>query len=207
LFWRKNYDTLGGKSMMLNSFWIIRADANRYRIFSQDKNSRFYNESVKLLRDGKSLSEIWEPVFLPLYSGNPDDGDEEREKSQPIPDFAMGIFNLAMSEKAYLILRPLIADQAVFLELNTEAGLYYELDIQKINCLNLENSPKIFFPSGKIMRIEKYSFFWDKLENVHIFNAANVVLSPDFASNQFKEMVEKNNLTGLTFSPIPLADN
>ena len=56
------------------------------------------------------------------------------------------------------------------------------------------------------MRIEKYKFHLENLVNIHVFRAFNVVLSPDFVSIQFKEIVEKNNLTGLTFHPVPLVD-
>ncbi len=190
--------------MKTNKYWNVRADSNNYRIFSRDKNSRPYIESLNLLREGKSLSEIWEPVLLPLYPG--DEGDEKKEQIKPIPDFSEGIFGLSISKKAYSILQPLIMNQVVFLELNTEVGLYYELDIQKVDCLDLENSAKVLFPSGKIMRIEKYKFHWENLINIHVFRALNVVLSPDFVSKQFKEIVEKNNLTGLTFHPVPLVD-
>ncbi|MCC7118331.1 MAG: hypothetical protein IT310_07390 [Anaerolineales bacterium] len=190
--------------MNTDKFWIIRKNLNEFRFFARDKNARPFIDGLNLLSAGKSLSEIWEPVLLPLYSG--DEENEEKELSKPIPDFSRGIFGLAISKKAYLSLQPLIANQVIFLELNTEAGLYYELDIQKVDCLDLESSIKIMFPSGKIMRIEKYNFHWESLVNVHIFKELNVVLSPDFVSNQFKKIVEENNLTGLTFHPIPLVN-
>ncbi len=190
--------------MNTDKYWIIRTNLSEFRFFARDKNARPFIDGLNLLKTGKSLSEIWEPVLLPLYPG--DEGDEEKEQIKPIPDFSEGIFGLAISKKAYSILQPLIVNQVVFLELNTEVGLYYELDIQKVDCLDLENSAKVLFPSGKIMRIEKYKFHLENLVNIHVFRAFNVVLSPDFVSIQFKEIVEKNNLTGLTFHPVPLVD-
>lgn len=191
--------------MNTDKYWIIRKNLNEFRFFTRDKNARPFIDGINLLTTGKSLSEIWEPVLLPLYPG--DEGKEEMELSKPIPDFSRGVFGLAISKKAYSFLQPLIANQVIFLELNTEAGLYYELDIQKVNCVDLEKSAKVLFPSGKIMRIEKYKFHWESLINIHIFRALNVVLSPDFVSEQFKDIVEKNNLTGLTFHSISLVDD
>lgn len=191
--------------MNTNVYWIVRRDSDKYRIFTRDKNSRPFIEGLNLLRAGKSLSEIWEKtVLLPLYSG--DEGDEENEKKKPIPDFVKGIFGLAMNEKAYSTLHPLIATQAIFLELNTEVGLYYELDIQRIHCIDIENSEKALTSSGKILWIKKYNFYWEKIEGMHIFQPLDVMTYPDFVSNEFKQIVEKKGLTGLTFHPVPLIE-
>jgi hypothetical protein len=194
--------------MDINNYWIVRMDSDNYRIFKGDKNARPYIESLNLLSTGKSLSEIWESVFLSLYPGDDEiEGDTEHERNQPVPDFADGIFGLAMNEKAHSILQPLIADQAIFLKLNTEVGLYYELDIQKVNCLDVAKSIVKRFSSGGIMRVVKYSFYWEKIANLHIFCIPEVGRwNPVFVSNQFMEMVEVNNLTGLTFHPVPLVD-
>jgi hypothetical protein len=191
--------------MRMNEYWIVRTDPDNYKIFSDDKNAHPYIENLNLLRDGKSLSEVWEPVLLPLYAGNPEDKDEEYERSKPIPDFARGVFGLAMNEKAYSILQSLITNQAIFLKLNTEVGLYYELDIQKISCLDVEKSKVKRFSSGRIMRVEKYCFDYKKLRGAHIFCITELGY-PNFVSDHFKEVVEKNKLTGLTFHPVPLVD-
>lgn len=191
--------------MNTNKFWIARTNPSKFRYFARDKNARSSIEGLNLLRAGKSLSEIWETVFLPLYQG--DEGDEIQEQSKPIPDFSEGIFGLAISKKAHTILLPLIESQTIFLELPTEAGLYYELDIQKINCLDVENSKAVLFPNGGILRVEKYSFYWDKLANSHIFCIPEIGRwYPVFISKLFKEVVDQNNLTGLTFHPVPLVD-
>lgn len=191
--------------MNTNRFWIARTNLGKFRYFARDKNARSSIEGMDLLKTGKSLSEIWETVFLPLYPG--DEGDEIQEQSKPIPDFSEGIFGLSISKRAYAILLPLIEKQVTALDLLTEAGLYYELDIQKVNCLDIENSKTVLFPSGGILRVEKYSFYWDKLANSHIFCIPEIGRwHPVFVSDQFKEVVEKNNLTGLTFHSVPLAD-
>lgn len=189
-----------------NIYWIVRMASDKYRVFAEDKNARPYIESLNLLSAGKSLSEIWEPVILPLYLGEEEPLGEENERRKPVPDFARGVLGLAMNEKAYSILQSLIEGQATPLKLNTEAGLYYELDIQKIHCIDLKESETVFFSSGKVMRVEKYKFYWEKIETMHIFKSLDAMLKPIFVSNKFKEIVEENNLTGLTFHHVPLVD-
>jgi hypothetical protein len=190
--------------MKKNIYWIVRMASDNYRVFMEDKNARPYIETLNLLRSGKSLSEIWEPVFLTLYQG--DNKEKDGERNKPVPDFANGVLGFSMNENAYSVMKSLIDGQAIFLQFNTEVGTYYELDIQKINCIDLENSKNILFPSGKIMRVEKYKLYLEQLKGVHIFEPLNIMLKPIFVSNQFKDVVEKNNLTGLTFHPVPLVD-
>lgn len=192
--------------MSQKNFWIVRMNSNNYRTFVKNKDVRPLIETLNLLQAGKSLTEIWEPVLLKLYQGDSEEEGEENENNKPIPDFARGVLGFSMNEKAFFVLESLILNQAKFLQLNTEVGLYYELDIQKINCFDLDNSKTVLFPNGKIMRIEKYKFYWERLEDIHIFRPLDVMLKSTFVSNQFKDVVEKNNLTGLTFHPVPLVD-
>lgn len=193
--------------MKINEYWIVRLDPENYRVFTKGANFQRNIDLSNLLRSGKSLPEIWDPVFLTLYQGDEqEDGDVIRETSKSVPDFAGGMLGFSVNEKAYSIIKPLISNQVVFLPLNTEVGLYYELDIQEINCVDTENSEKVLFSDGKIMRITQYKFYEDKLEEKHIFKSSDAMLKPIFVSNEFKKLVEENKLTGLTFHPIPLID-
>lgn len=190
--------------MSQNVFWIVRVNSNNYRTFVKNKDIRPLVETLKLLSAGKSLPEIWEPVFLSLYQGDSEEEGEENERNKPVPDFVRGVLGFSMNEKAFSILEPLIYNQAKFLQLNTEVGLYYELDIQKIKCLDVPKSIVKRLPSRGITRVEKYSFDFYKLEGAHIFCLPELGRNPVFVSNRFKEMVESNNLAGLLFSQVPL---
>lgn len=197
----------GMLEMNKDNYWIVRLDPENYRVFTKGANVQRSTDLLNLLRSGKSLPEIWDPVFLNLYQGDEQENEDVvREKNKPVPDFAAGMLGFSVNEKTYSIIKPLISNQVTFLPLNTEVGFYYELDIQEINCVDTENSEKALFSDGKIMRIIQYKFYEDKLEGKHIFKSSDAMLMPIFVSNEFKELVEKNRLTGLTFHPIPLID-
>lgn len=58
-----------------------------------------------------------------------------------------------------------------------------------------------------IYGIEKLAFLPEKIENAHLFKIKNngvYFRSATFVSDQFKTIVEENNLTGLTFSKLPI---
>jgi hypothetical protein len=193
--------------MKTNKYWIAEIDPENFRVFTKGKNVMRFVEILNFLSEGKTLSDVWNPVFLQLYQGDEQEGgDVEREKSKPIPDFTRGMLGISINPKAHSILEPVIADQVSFLPLDTEVGPYYELDTQKINCVDLEKSHCKYFSSGKVMRVEKYALLLEKIGNMHIFKPLDIMLKPVFVSDTFKKVVEKSNLTGLIFHPIPLVE-
>ena len=184
--------------------WIVRANSNQFRTFVKSKGSPDSIKLLQTLRTGKSLAEIWNPISLELYIGNPGESGEESEDRKPVPDLARGVIGICVNAKARSILEPLIANRVNFLTLNTEVGAYYEMDVQQIDCLDASKSIHKLLPSGKVLRVEKYSFHWDRLEDVHIFIIPELGRNPVFVSNRFRDIVERNRLKGLSYYPVPL---
>lgn len=64
---------------------------------------------------------------------------------------------------------------------------YFETDIQGI---------------GKIYTVSKYAVFSDKTENADVFKLANRQQIPIFVSERFKNLIEKENITGISLLEI-----
>jgi len=191
--------------MNKRAYWIIEIDPENFRVFTKGKNVMHSVELLNLLGEGKTLSEIWNPVFLYLYQGDEqEEGDVEREKSKPIPDFARGMLGISVSEQAHIVIKHLIENGVAFLPLDTEIGRYYELEIKQLNFVDNSKSAIESIPSGKLVKVKKYFIDYKEIENAHLFCSTLEGAHPIFASNEFKRIVEKNKLTGLTFHPIPL---
>jgi hypothetical protein len=94
-----------------------------------------------------------------------------------------------------------------FLPFETPVGPYYGLHVQYVDCLDISLAEVIRFQSsGRIIEVTKYAFYWEKPEGVHIFRLPELGLSRLFVSDEFKQVVEENGLTGLLFYPVLLAE-
>jgi hypothetical protein len=190
----------------MNNLWMIRSDADRYRSFAKKKpiTGQKFISLVDIFRSGEPIGERWEPIELGLFPG--EEGKEAQEQVRPIPDFTRGVVVYAISAKARSILEPLIADQVEFLLLKTDVGLFYDMNIKRVDCLDVSRSVVIRFKSsGRVMDIEKYAFLWERIEGIHIFCIPELGATPIFVSDAFKKTVEENHLTGFVFMPVPLA--
>lgn len=186
---------------MKRIFWRILEDSNRFRTFRSTLSSK---ESLLLLdnlQTNSSLVDKWKPVQVKLAK-------EKEEKEKPIADFiAIDLAFRAMSERAKQILTDLIIPQVEFLPFETPVGPYYGLHVKYVDCLDVNRAEVVRFKSsGRIMEVEKYAFYWERLEGIHIFHLPELVYSRLFVSDEFKRVVEENGLTGLLFYPVPLVE-
>jgi hypothetical protein len=181
---------------MEGKFWKIMIDSNQYRSFSL--NTQVHNpdddEYIMELNKGISMLSRWKPLSLILY-----EDDKRSETKKNCSDF-MGYLGPAINEKARSSLSTLIEKSVEFLPLSTPIGKYWMMNINAIDCLNESKSDVKRFSSGKIMRVVNYSFYEDKLQDVHLFilNVGTDII----VSNTFREVYDQNNLTGLKFYPL-----
>jgi len=189
---------------MKRTFWDVLVDCNSYRIFtpqldvpeSLELNEKLKTESISVAS--------WMPLRIELW-----EGDKPRaEKKKPIADFIdTGLLIKAVNPRTRTLVEPLIASQVEFLLFESPFGPYYGLHLRYVDCLDAEHSEVIRFKSsGRIMEVERYSFHWDRLADIHIFHLPELGLSRLFVSDEFKRVVELNGLTGLIFYPVPLAE-
>jgi len=181
-------------------FWIVHVDSNRYRSFAYTP-SDWMNYS-DIMNENRLIGNIWNPPNLSLFSDPEYVGKEEK---LPIADFMKGLVFLSISEKAKSILYSLIKDQVELLPLKTEIGEYYELNIQRINCIDEKKSILKRPTSGNgILYVEKYAFLMEIITGRNILLAKELGFTKCFVSETFKQIVEQNSLSGLIFSTIPV---
>lgn len=192
---------------MKRIFWDVLADTNTYRVFATSLSHEEYTHLRRVLEKGEPLGEAWNPLSLRLWEG--DKGYKRKEKRKPIADFTkitlMPLVSLRGREK----IAPLVGDQVEFLPFETPVGPYYGLHVKYVDCLDVSRVEGERFDDGRIMAvgIEKYAFRWEKLKDIHIFRLPELGLSRLFVSDEFKWVVEENNLTGMLFYPVPLVDD
>lgn len=95
--------------------------------------------------------------------------------------------------------------------INTEQQyLLNILDIKTSAIIDFENSEFEYDEKEDfIFMIDKLAFLPEKIENTHLFkinNKGHYFKSATFVSDEFRKVVEKNNLTGLKFSELPEDD-
>ena len=142
--------------------------------------------------DGRSKKETWH--CLPVKRMEP----EKKPKLTDAPGWEFPIF----SKRAMEVLRPLIHNSIEELELQFDEGEYVGINVTAVlDVIDYSKSEYKMFSSGtRIMCFEKYAFrVCDDLINNHIFKIVDEPIRRPFVSDYFKDVVEKNNLTGFKF--------
>lgn len=142
--------------------------------------------------DGRKMKENWMP--LPVKRMEP-------EKNLPLSD-APGFTIPVFSGRALEVLRPLIKDSIEELEFEFEEAEYYGINVTTVlDVIDYEKSEYRTYRDGKrIMVFEKYAFKeCDELKEHNIFKIVDEPRRWAFVSDNFKQTVEENNLTGFKF--------
>lgn len=190
---------------MSQLLWTIHINSDKYRIFKSKKPVENLIELINVFKIGETFGELWQPIDMELFNG--DEMEVEKEVSKPVGDFIHGVVAEAVCAKAKRVLEPIIMKDVEFLPLKTDSGMYYELNVKHVNCLDVSNSIVQRFPSsGRIMKVAKYRFFEDELKGINIFRIPELRTSLTFVSDIFKSTVENNNLTGLIFNRVPVSE-
>ena len=142
--------------------------------------------------DGHPLKKEWKPLSVKRME--PEKGLELSDA----PGFTIPVF----SKEALLVLQPFIHDSVEVLELKFEEREYYGINvISVLDIVDYEKAKYIKFQSSdRIMLFTKYAFrMCDEIKQHHIFKIIDEPRRGAFVSEEFKEMVEKNRLTGFKF--------
>lgn len=171
--------------------WKLEFELDKYDNLKPEKEWSI--EKIQSF-DGRKQSVIWTPVKVVRL---------EPEKKLGLSD-APGFYSHipVFSKKAKDILEDCIFDSVELLPMINEEKEYWAVNITKIlDCINYEKSIYKTFPDGKrILRFEKYFFNEKKLVNENIFKIKDKPLAAAFVSDEFKDIVEFNNLTGFKFN-------
>ena len=104
-----------------------------------------------------------------------------------------------LSLRAWTLLEPLIGESVEALPLKCPGRNLFALNVLAVvDCLDQEKCEFKYYSSGKIMRVAKFAFRNDPTEKHHMFSIPET--SGDvFISDQFRKLVEQENLKGLQF--------
>ena len=175
--------------------WSVRIDSDRYRTFQSKGDLQIWHTLLPAFRKGELLRDEWKPIYRDTFREGGSLGDK------PIPDFTRGVVTIAISERAKLILEPLVGSQVELLPFSTPVGTYFEMNVMFADCLDLADSKvERSEDSGCILKVAKYSFIYEKLDGVHIFRLPDFAIGI-FVSDTFKQFVSDNGLTGMMFFP------
>ena len=106
-----------------------------------------------------------------------------------------------VSKKAMKVLRSLMNKSVEILPLNSDYWVLNILDV--LNCLELDKSKITRNPvTQRVSSIQKYVLHLDKIADKHIFKITETKGLEVIISDNFREIVEKNNLNGLSFSEV-----
>lgn len=141
--------------------------------------------------DGRSHLKQWKA--FPVKRMEPEKGLALSDA----PGFTIPVF----SRRALECLEPLISENVEILPLNFEEKEYLGINIITIlDAIDYENSIYKTYRDGKrIMAFNKYVFLPNIVENVPIFKISDEKTRYAFVSDEFKQTVEKNNLSGFKF--------
>ena len=124
----------------------------------------------------------------------------EPEKGLELSD-APGFILPVFSRRALDYLKPLIAPHVEVLPLSFDEGEFFAINvITVLDAVDYQNSVYKTFRDGKrIMSFKKYAFHESIVAGVPIFKISDERVRYAFVSDEFKQIVEQNKLTGFVF--------
>ena len=143
--------------------------------------------------DGRSQKDKWEiPEVIRL----------EPEKGLMLSD-APGFYSHipVFNGKAIDVLKKYLDQTSEILPLKNNEDKFYAVNIVKVlDCINYDKSEFKMFKDGKrIMRFKKYSFFVEIIDDNDIFKIIDEPLGNPFVTDNFRNAVLENGLTGFNF--------
>lgn len=141
--------------------------------------------------DGRSHLKQWKP--LPVKRMEP----EKKLDLSDAPGFTIPVF----SRHALECLKPLIERNIEILPLDFKEKEYFGINILTVlDAINYEKSIYKTFRDGvRIMAFKKYVFSADIIKDVSLFKITDERTRYAFVSDEFKNIVETNKLSGFKF--------
>ncbi len=175
--------------------WEIVSNTNAFRSFTFSDTKQLLSIEEKLDQGMFTLSD-WFPIRVELFE---DELNEEKNKG--VSDF-MQLPGYTLNKKAKELYEELVSETVMFLPIITPVGEYWTMNIKHVNCLDLIKSEFKRFPNGRILRVIKHSFVNEIVRNLLIFRIPEMGGKALYVTEKFKEIYDKNELTGLIFLPI-----
>jgi uncharacterized protein DUF1629 len=181
-------------------YYEYRPDANTFDAVRLDYE-KDHERVVHIFYSDARAAPEWSPVTTFGFGDN-------RGIEADIPSLNdYGQFPL-MTERAWNALRPLIGYCCEALPIIHPNGKPHYLVhvMETIDCLDESRSELKRFTDGGIMRVRRYAFMPGVLEGKHIFKLPLESGSGLYVDDEFRNVVEANNLKGLIFKELPMTE-
>ena len=141
---------------------------------------------------GNQLNNVWKPLTFEMH---PIDVNEK------IGDFVQLQGCIGCSEEAKNYILELTSGSIEFLPVFYQDTILYALNVvEVIDCLDEKKSEIEYFPNaGRIRVIKRYELKSELLSGKHIFKIPQRIMGTIYVSDDFKNLIEQNRLSGLTF--------
>ena len=169
--------------------WQLSFDVDSYDNFIPDVE--FTADEVQSF-NGQSKKSNWTPIRVKRME------PEKGLNLSDSPGFTIPVF----SKKALSVLASITSDSAEALELISDTGEYYGINVTAVlDVIDYAKSEYVMYSDGKrIMAFKKYAFLLNpELFNHDIFKIIDEPTRRAFVSDRFKNLVEDNGLTGFKF--------
>jgi hypothetical protein len=181
------------------SFYLYQPDANNCAGigFSLADNQRIVNVHFT----DTPLADQWIAPDAHGFEDNPEtEGD--------FPSLSNFWRVPVMSQRAWETLRPIIGYCCEALPIVHPAGKPYFIVhvMETIDCLDIGRSEVKRFTDGGIMRVTRFSFKPEMLQDKHIFKLPRESAGDLILDDIFRRAVESNGLMGLLFKELPGGD-
>lgn len=173
--------------------YTMWAQSNDYQAFMPaDRNWKLFRSF-----DGRPQAADWVPVRLNVRNGR-------AGAALPTSDYPSLTSNVPVfSRRAKDCLEDLLTPRGEFLPLLSSVGEYYAFNVSTVlDALDEEKSVVDRFDSGRIMDVDTYQFFRDKLVGATIFKLVHTPEMDVFVTDEFIRRVNEHGLTGMGFTDV-----
>ena len=160
-----------------------------------------HDRVLGIRRIDRPLAAEWSPPTTFRYEDDPpEDGD--------FPSLNDYCSIPIMSQRAWDVFLPLIGDCCEALPIDHPSGKpFYIIHVMKtIDALDEERSELCRLSDGRVSRTYKYAFKPGLLTGQHIFKLPLMSGGELLVDDEFRRVVEDNNLKGLLPKPLPMVD-
>jgi hypothetical protein len=157
----------------------------------------------ELMLHGEPKGDAWQKPFAEWIEDRP--SGSRLQGPYKTPDIAYIGGELALNPEAVDILKPLFSDLVEFLPVSVHGGEWALLNVCNFqDVFNQANSQYNIRPSGKVGRLVKMAIDKTKLTDGRLFKIIGKRSGwyTDDGPDSFKEIVERNGLSGLKFKRI-----
>ncbi len=179
--------------------YSINPDVERYQQLCYDEKE-FNLRYSELTFNGDPKSQSWKPPHVEWIEGPP--VGSTRRKLYIKPDIAYLAGDLALNTKATNLLRPLFGAEAEFLSISVDNEEWTLLNVTNMqDALDKANSRYKIRSDGTVGRMLEMALDKTQITNARLFRLVGKPskLFTDDTPDSFKEIVEGNKVTGLTF--------